>query len=88
MISKIRAENRELLSYFFLFLILHFRTNSSALLQLLQNMEQVLATNDQFLLGRWLESAKALGKQESDKKLFEFNARNQITLWGPKANVR
>lgn len=64
------------------------RSNATELIRLLHNMEDVLATNDQFLLGRWLESAKAQATTSSDRKLFEYNARNQITLWGPSGNVR
>lgn len=39
------------------------------------------------MLGPWLEQAKSLGKTEMEKKLYEFNARNQITLWGPNGEI-
>ena len=50
-------------------------------------MDILLGTDDHFLLGDWLESAKALGTNEDEKNLYEYNARNQITLWGPTGNV-
>ena len=40
-----------------------------------------------FMLGPWLESAKKLGSSPSEKALFEFNSRNQITLWGPDGQI-
>lgn len=57
------------------------------LLSLLDNMELCLMTNEYFLLGRWLNSARRVSKSPAEKKLLEFNARNQITTWGPRENV-
>ena len=52
---------------------------------------QRLATNRYFLLGVWLEDAKAIPVGDQDTKevseLYEFNARNQITLWGPNGEI-
>ena len=39
------------------------------------------------MLGPWLESAKALGSSEAESALFELNARNQVTLWGPDGQI-
>ena len=30
------------------------------------------------MLGPWLEMAKALGTNEAEKTLYEYNARNQV----------
>ena len=48
-------------------------------------MEELLGTHEHFLLGRWLESAKRLGRDELEKRWLEWNARAQITVWAPKA---
>ena len=61
--------------------------NSEVFLDLLQDLEKIVASNKNFLLGPWLESAKALSTNEEDKKNYEFNARNQITLWGPEGEI-
>ena len=61
--------------------------NSEVFLDLLQDLEKIVASNKNFLLGPWLESAKALATNEEDKKNYEFNARNQITLWGPEGEI-
>ena len=50
-------------------------------------MEFVLQGNEYFLLGRWLNAAKRMAKTPAEEKLFEFNARNQITTWGPRENI-
>ena len=67
--------------------ILEFNHFSSLLIDLIQDMDLLLSTEPHSLLGSWIESARALGQNDHDKKLLEYNARNQITLWGPKGNV-
>lgn len=58
------------------------------LLTLLEDMDQLLWSDSHFLLGTWLEAAKQLANDAQERRLYEFNARNQITLWGPTGNVR
>ena len=45
---------------------------------------EFLGTRSEFLLGRWLKSARAIGHTQQEKDLYERNARNLITLWGNK----
>jgi len=59
-----------------------FQKHSDAFITLIEDMDKLLATQEDFLLGRWLNSAKSWGTTESEKKLYEKNARNLITLWG------
>ena len=59
-----------------------------SLLRLLGDLDKLLASDEHFLLGKWLEEAKALGTNEAERTLYEFNARNQITMWGPDDNIR
>ncbi len=61
-----------------------FRKRSQQFLAVIEDMDRLLATHHQFLLGRWLNSAKAWGKNQAEKDLYEKNARNLITLWGDK----
>ncbi|XP_012942158.2 alpha-N-acetylglucosaminidase [Aplysia californica] len=51
-------------------------------------MDQILSANDRFLVGRWIEDARSWGSDDSEKTLLEYNARNQITLWGPDGEIR
>jgi len=64
-----------------------WRRYSEDLLDLLVNIDKLLATDEHFLLGAWLEAAKRVSTNEQERRLFEYNARNQITLWGPNGNV-
>jgi alpha-N-acetylglucosaminidase len=61
-----------------------FRTSSQRFLELLSDMDELLATRKDFLLGCWLESAKSWGTTQEEKQLYERNARDLITLWGDK----
>lgn len=62
---------------------------SSKLLELFDNLESMLASSKNFLLGTWLEEAKAMAPEGAirDRENYEFNARNQITLWGPRGEI-
>ena len=40
--------------------------------------------NLEFLLGNWLEDAKRWGDTDAQRANLEWNARNQITLWGAR----
>ena len=53
----------------------------------LVDLDRLLQTNKHFLLGSWLEAAKSLATNENERLQYEFNARNQITLWGPDGQI-
>uniref|UniRef100_A0A4W3HRA3 Alpha-N-acetylglucosaminidase n=1 Tax=Callorhinchus milii TaxID=7868 RepID=A0A4W3HRA3_CALMI len=54
---------------------------------LLPELDSLLSSDRHFMLGRWLESARSLGTGEKEADLYEFNARSQVTLWGPEGNL-
>lgn len=58
------------------------RAYARAFLELIADLDTLTGTRKDFLLGRWLESAKAWGTNQSEKELYERNARNLITTWG------
>ena len=60
---------------------------ATKLFEIFSDMDAVLSSNQYFLLGNWLNSAKALATNVQESRLYEYNARNQITLWGPDANL-
>lgn len=60
---------------------------SEMFLNLLLDLDRVLKTSPRFLLGTWLAQAKRLGQNKLEKEIYEFNARNQITLWGPTGQI-
>lgn len=61
-----------------------FDKYSKQFLQLITDMNTLLATRKDFLLGPWLADARSWGKTKAEKDLYEFNARDLITLWGDK----
>nr|XP_034181027.1 alpha-N-acetylglucosaminidase [Osmia lignaria] len=65
-----------------------FKYHADRLLELFDDLELILASGKNFLLGRWIESAKSLAGNDEELRLYEYNARNQITLWGPGGEIR
>ena len=58
---------------------------TSLLLEILSAIDEVLMTNEHFLLSKWIYSARVLAGNDSQyADLLEFNARSLITLWGPQ----
>jgi len=60
---------------------------SSAYLVLIADQDRLLATDDHYMLGKWIADARSLGSTEQEKDLFEWNARTQITTWGPRESA-
>jgi len=66
--------------------ITEFTSSSNTLLGIIRDVETVVATQELWLVGKWISNAKAWAKNSDESRLYEFNARNQITLWGPKTS--
>ena len=64
-----------------------FTKYSNEFLQLITDMDALLATRKDFLLGPWIANARSCGSTADEKALYERNARDLITLWGA-ANSR
>jgi alpha-N-acetylglucosaminidase len=60
------------------------RSEGAKLLEMIRDMDELLATREEFLLGKWIADAKRWAANEDESRLLEWNARNLITLWGPK----
>lgn len=63
-----------------------FDLKSAELLRLFDELDSVLGADSNFLLGTWLERAKAKGHDAASKASIERNARNLITLWSGKSD--
>lgn len=57
---------------------------STRYLECIKDCERLLAGNEHFLVGNWIEMARNKAQNAEERKLYEFNARNLITLWGDK----
>jgi alpha-N-acetylglucosaminidase len=51
-------------------------------ISLIKDFDLLLASRKEYLLGTWIEDAKKWGQSDDEKALYEWNARNLITLWG------
>lgn len=56
-------------------------------LDLMRDTDELLATREEFLLGSWLADARYWGNTDEEKRHYEWNARNQVTLWGPEDSM-
>ncbi|XP_029429873.1 alpha-N-acetylglucosaminidase [Rhinatrema bivittatum] len=54
---------------------------------LIPELDALLSSQTHFLLGRWLQEARTMATSEQEAALFDMNARNQLTLWGPTGNI-
>jgi alpha-N-acetylglucosaminidase len=63
-------------------------------IELLYDVDVLVATNKAFLLGPWIESARQWGKSQNDcpsatlytsdcENFYEWNCRTQLTTWNP-----
>lgn len=50
--------------------------------QITRDMDRLLGTRKEFLLGRWLEEARRWGDTDEERARMEWNARRVITMWG------
>ena len=77
----------QLVSAYHIKSVANFSSTGDKLLTLYDDMDSLLSSNEHFLLGKWLKNARALGTTEVEKNRYEYNARNQITLWGPDGQI-
>jgi alpha-N-acetylglucosaminidase len=58
------------------------REAGRSFVELVNDVDALLATRREFLLGRWISAASAWGTTDAERAVLEYNARLQITLWG------
>ncbi|MCW3804739.1 alpha-N-acetylglucosaminidase [Plebeiibacterium marinum] len=63
-----------------------FEQYSKEFIELIEDMDGLLATQKDFMLGPWLADARECGFTTEEKDLYEQNARDLITLWGDANN--
>ncbi len=76
MTAAFRANNKEL-----------FNEKSQLFLEIILDQDSLLRTREEFLLGLWIEDARKMGTNDTEKNLFERNARALITTWNLRANT-
>lgn len=61
-----------------------FEKYSGKFIELMDDMDTLLNTRREFLLGKWIAEARQNGISAEEKNLYEKNARDLVTLWGDK----
>lgn len=51
-------------------------------LDILLQQDRLLSSMPDFMVGRWIAQARALGTNAQESDHYEWNARTQITIWG------
>ena len=65
-----------------------FAEQGDSLVKLLTDLDAVLLTNRNFRLSTWIDSARAWAHgNKTEEAYLEYNARNQVTLWGPNGEI-
>ena len=62
---------------------------SAAVLDLLDDYDAILSSDPNFMVGTWIAWARSpeWSNVSETRDWLEFNARNQITLWGPSGQI-
>jgi Alpha-N-acetylglucosaminidase (NAGLU). len=63
-----------------------FNKLNAEFIELINDMDRLLATRQDFLLGTWVADARNCGTTDKEKALYEQNAKDLITLWGDANN--
>ncbi len=65
-----------------------FQATSKSMLDLIRDIDELLATRPEYLLGNWLEDARRWGETPAEKDRMEWNARRVLTMWGETIAIR
>jgi alpha-N-acetylglucosaminidase len=63
-----------------------FERESSAFIEVGRDVDYLLGTRHEFLLGPWLASARQCGRSPAEADYYELNAREIITCWHQASN--
>ena len=66
--------------------IAEYKTLSDGFLDYIDEVDALLGTRQEFLLGKWVNDARDKGASPAESALYEWGAKNIITLWGPKGH--
>ncbi len=65
-----------------------FHAAAADFVQLMRDLDELLATRKEFLLGRWLADAERWGANDVERARMRWNARRVLTLWGTGVAIR
>jgi alpha-N-acetylglucosaminidase len=64
-----------------------FAAECDVFLQMLRDMDALQATRRETTLGKWIDDAVRWARNDEQRRHYEWNARNQVTLWGPADSI-
>lgn len=67
--------------------VAQLKAQGQYLTRLLLSLDLVLSSNKSFRLSTWISTARASAPDPAYADFFEYEARNQITLWGPSGQL-
>lgn len=67
--------------------VLGVKNDHKTIQMILNDMDVMLASSPDFLLGAWTQSAASWATNEKERELYVYNALNQLTLWGPNGEI-
>ena len=62
-------------------------TTGARMLEILSDVDDLLASDSYFLMGKWIENARAWGETPEEKDYYETDARLLLTCWGKKGGI-
>ena len=80
--DQARIQYQYMIAAYKAFMPEQFKAESRRFLHMLLMQDSLLATRPEFRLGHWTQAAINCGSTPEEKKLYEWNARVQITTWG------
>jgi len=63
-----------------------FEKYSTRFLTALADLDRLLQTRSEFLIGKWVNEARAFGKTKAESDLYEVSARVLVTTWGQQGS--
>lgn len=60
----------------------NFNIQRQHFITLIDDLDKLLATRKDFMLGPWVNDARKWGTSPDEKALYEMNAKDLVTLWG------
>ena len=60
------------------------KKTGAEMLQIIDDIDELLASNPNYLVGKWIADARAMTDIEQEKAYYERDARKIISVWGEK----
>lgn len=65
--------------------LIEMKSSGEKMIALIYDIDELLASNQNYLVGKWIEEAKAMTDIPNEKAYYEKDARKIITVWGEKS---